>query len=120
MVRESTLFILLIVLITFPSCNNKQVVKEYYADGNLKKKIYSINYEINKVENYFPDGSLSSRLNFSNYEKGDCVITVYFIDGNIEGILNYKNGEKHGKQIGYDGKGNILFEETYNYGVLVD
>jgi len=106
---------LLIVIIIIFSCEEKDVVKEYYPNGMLKVKV-----EVDKegiqnglYEGYYDTGEIEQKMNYVN---GKIVDTVFYYHKNgkvrEEGVL-YNNDLKIDWWSFYDSHGVLKNKSEY-------
>jgi antitoxin component YwqK of YwqJK toxin-antitoxin module len=88
--------------------------KSYYLNGQLETD-YVLKYDskLGTYKEYYPSGKLKEEANYY-YDNLDGVKKEYFANGKMKKQSSYKMGVKHGPELVYSDKGELV-EETYFY-----
>lgn len=86
-------YLIILLFINF-ACQNNDVMKSYYENGNIKEKCEVIN----------------------NIRNGAC--TLFFENGNISAITHWQNDSLNGMAYGYYLSGSLKYEASWNNGSL--
>ena len=111
------IFILIIIFITFSSCNSK-IKKKYYESGELKVKAIEDNDGLvhGKVTFYYKNGAVKEE---SEYVHGKLhgLVKGYFPDGQLKYEEKYEKGRQEGIGRHYFQNGKTEWEQEYAEGV---
>ena len=136
---------MLFVVFVMASCEEvkeKDVVKSYYENGNLKSELrykdgrlngkcvwyysngkpeLSINYVMGTLQGeslrWHENGYIQSRC-FYKDNQYDSIFETYNVSGKMVKMENYKDGVKHGALTQWYDNGNLFLEGTYNEGMF--
>lgn len=125
------IYLLVLYILCFTSCNDCNEIKEYYKNGNLRKEVCLDNnkYE-GKLKFYYDNGNLEAISNWSDgvqnglsihyYRNGNVKDSAYVVndiphgyfiqyyeDGKIKKKGKYLDGSFYGKKFDYYDNGNI-------------
>ncbi|MFL0354768.1 toxin-antitoxin system YwqK family antitoxin [Xanthomarina sp. GH4-25] len=99
---------LILLIITFYSCDNKKYFTEYYPNGNMKVKV-EINkdsLQIGTYEDFYESGELKSKTTYSNGKISDTFYKFYR-NGKIQEKGLEKNNFLNGWWLYYDSNGKL-------------
>lgn len=111
--------LILIAIISFFSCNNENVQKEYFENGNIKYE-----GQTNKKEQkigihkwYYPTGKIKIISYYENGLQSDTTKS-FFSNGQLDYIGFFYKNKKHGISKSFFENGQLSAVENYSDGVL--
>jgi len=127
--QKSRIFLKLVcfsfsLVVVFFACQNNNVEKTYYSNGELKEEFLVKNSLKNGYyKEFYDDGALKFSANYKN-DTLHGLSKAYFPNGNIDWEVEYKKGQYHGKFTDYNENGQILSTTNFNkgkqHGIMTD
>ena len=140
--RILTLFLICIFLLSCSANKDKDVVRSYWENGNLKSELrykdgklngdccwyfsngkpdmkvyYNMNVMEGEVLRWYENGNIQSRYYLKN-DQYDSIFEFYNVFGTLVKIEHYKEGVLHGEYKQWYDSGKLFTEGSYNDGML--
>jgi len=128
---QTNIFVLLLVIsLLMSACENSNIEKEFYPNGNIKYETEYFHGDIKSKKVYFESGELYWVADYLNgkkngmlkeyYKNGQLKIEANFVNGKQDGWTRqyYSNGKIESEILFSDGKNNGIAKSYYSNGSL--